>query len=244
MAAPIVEVLENDTDVANRLCDIVIDHANKAIESDGFFAVGFSGGSLVKFLCAGLPTRKTDWAKWRIFFCDERHVSYDDPECTYAQYRKGLEGKVTLTEDSNIFPINPNVSVEKAAEEYVQKVRKVFPGNDLPSFHLLLLGMGPDGHTCSLFPGHQLLKETERMYAAISDSPKPPPCRITMTYPVINNCKCAIFASCGAGKADILQRVLEGNEADPLPAASVRPTKGDVMWLLDKAAAAKLKSCL
>ncbi|KAK7478785.1 hypothetical protein BaRGS_00029996 [Batillaria attramentaria] len=112
----------------------------------------------------------------------------------------------------------------------------------MPRFDVLVLGMGPDGHTCSLFPGHPLLQEKQQIVAPISDSPKPPPARVTLTFPVINNAACAVFASCGAGKADIVQRVLEGGDNDPLPAAMVRPTNGQVVWFLDSAAASKLKN--
>ncbi|KAJ8299988.1 hypothetical protein KUTeg_021507 [Tegillarca granosa] len=185
---------------------------------------------------------KTDWSKWRVFFCDERHVPYDDKDCTYTLYKNKLIDEHGVLSLDNIYPINPNVTVEQAAVEYTEKIRTVFPGSGLPRFDVLLLGMGPDGHTCSLFPGHPLLQEKDKIIAPISDSPKPPPSRVTMTLPVVNNSKCAIFASCGSGKADVVERILEGNESDPLPAARVRPTDGELIWILDKAAASKLKT--
>ncbi|KAK3590592.1 hypothetical protein CHS0354_001617 [Potamilus streckersoni] len=236
MAAPRVVVAESEKEVAEKLCAFVIEKANIALSEKGTFYVGVSGGSLPKFLCDGLPHLKTNWNKWKIFFCDERHVPYNDPECTYSIYKTNLVDKVSMLPD-NIFPIDPNVSVEEAAMKYDDVIRKHFPGVDIPRFDLLLLGMGPDGHTCSLFPGHKLLQETEKIIAPISDSPKPPPARVTMTLPLINNCKFAVFTSCGAGKKEVIQQVLEGNEPDPLPAARVRPTNGELVWFLDKAAA-------
>ncbi|VDI23345.1 6-phosphogluconolactonase [Mytilus galloprovincialis] len=241
MAAPIIRVGNTDKEVSKDLCQFVIDKATSSIQERGTFTVGVSGGSLVKYLCNGLPSSTTDWTKWRIFFCDERHVPYDNSECTYTLYKTGLVDKVGMPPE-NIFPINPDLSVEDAADDYEKKIRLVFPETDIPRFDLLLLGMGPDGHTCSLFPGHQLLEEKTRIIAPISDSPKPPPARVTMTYPIINNCSCAVFASCGEGKGDIVQRVLEGKEEVLLPAARVRPTNGDVIWYLDKGAASKLKN--
>ncbi|KAL8602620.1 hypothetical protein ACOMHN_021967 [Nucella lapillus] len=241
MAAPVIKVTDSEATVSKGLCDLVIEKANAAIGKKDIFVIGVSGGSAAKFLCNGLPGCSTDWKKWRIFFCDERHVSYDDPECTYSVYRKGLVTQITGLEDHNIFPIKPELSVEAAAEDYLKCLRTVFPGSDVPRFDLLVLGMGPDGHTCSLFPGHPLTKEREKLVAAITDSPKPPPRRVTLTFPVINNAACAVFAAAGAGKADMVQRVLEGDKENPLPAAMVRPTNGEVVWLLDSAAAAKLK---
>lgn len=106
----------------------------------------------------------------------------------------------------------------------------------IPKFDLLLLGMGPDGHTCSLFPGHALLAEDKVLVAPIADSPKPPPRRITMTYPLINNARACVFAMSGAGKADMVKRIL--GDGEQLPAGLVRPTNGTLTWILDEAAAA------
>ncbi|BFZ20101.1 hypothetical protein BsWGS_23140 [Bradybaena similaris] len=239
MAAPAIRVYSSELQVAENLCELVVTKANAAIKERGVFTIGVSGGSAAKFLCDGLPQVATDWSKWRVFFCDERHVPFSDPECTYSFYKTHLLSKVALSMD-HIFPLNPALTVEQAADDYEQKLRSVFT-DGLPRFDVLVLGMGPDGHTCSLFPGHPLLQESKRIAAPISDSPKPPPQRVTLTFPVINNASCAVFASCGAGKADIVQQVLEGHSDDPLPAARVRPTNGEVIWILDQGAAAKLK---
>jgi len=243
MTGPVVKVLDSDNEVSKELSSLVIRRANESIKERGIFTIGFSGGSAAKMLCASLPALTTDWSKWKVFFCDERHVPFDDPECTFSFYKSNLMSKVPLPEE-NVFPLDPSVTVDQAAQLYEQKLRSVFPGDQLPRFDLLVLGMGPDGHTCSLFPGHPLVNETSKLAAAISDSPKPPPCRVTLTFPVINNAACAVFASCGAGKADILKKVLEDKTEPPLPAAQVQPTDGDVIWLLDRPAAAKLTSQL
>jgi len=232
---PVVRIFQSDQAVAENLCSYVTNIANESIKQHGKFTIALSGGSLAKYLNNGLPKANTDWSKWRIYFCDERHVPFNDPECTYSIYKRGLFSAVNIPEE-NIFPDNPNVSVEDAAKEYEAKLRAEFPGQAFPRFDLLLLGMGPDGHTCSLFPGHPLLKEDKLWIAPISDSPKPPPQRITMTFPVLNNATNAIFVSCGGSKAEMVQRVLEGSEQPPLPAAQVLPHSGCVYWFLDNGA--------
>ena len=120
-------------------------------------------------------------------------------------------------------------------QEFAQKDSARFP-----IFDLILLGMGPDGHTASLFPSHELLSESDRWVAYIEDSPKPPPKRITFTYPVINHASRIVFVCTGAEKADVLHSVLDHPEAG-LPAARVKPVfPGQLYWFTDDAAAAKV----
>lgn len=109
-----------------------------------------------------------------------------------------------MSKSSNTLLIS--ILAEEAALDYAQQVARHFPtAKGIPKFDLLILGMGPDGHTCSLFPGHKLLDETSVLIAPINDSPKPPPSRITMTFPLINSAKCCIFAVSGDAKAEIVK---------------------------------------
>eukprot|EP00066_Takifugu_rubripes_P013090 XP_011602356.1 PREDICTED: 6-phosphogluconolactonase isoform X2 [Takifugu rubripes] len=141
---------------------------------------------------------------------------------------------------SGILTIDSSLPVTDCAEDYERKLKEAFPGDGLPVFDLLLLGMGPDGHTCSLFPDHPLLEETNKIVAPISDSPKPPPLRVTMTFPVVNSARCVAFVSTGGSKAPVLKEVLEGKGDSLFPAARVLPTNGELFWLVDDPAAASL----
>lgn len=139
----------------------------------------------------------------------------------------------TKLTEAQFFKINGDLSLEECANDYEKRIKDVFK-SAMPVFDLLLLGMGPDGHTCSLFPNHKLLNETTLLIAPIDDSPKPPPQRVTMTYPLINNAKCCLFAMAGAGKAEMIDRILMKKEG--LPAGLVKPTPGKLIWIVDTAA--------
>jgi 6-phosphogluconolactonase len=134
--------------------------------------------------------------------------------------------------------------LEELSDAYEKELIREFAQKDaarFPVFDLILLGMGPDGHTASLFPGHELLKEEDRWVAPIEDSPKPPPKRITLTYPVINHAARIAFVAAGKEKQDVLKQVLDQPELG-LPAAMVRPHyPGQLYWFVDAAAAEKVE---
>ena len=207
------------------------------------FIIGLSGGSLPKFfLAAAKQTSNINWSTVKFIFCDERLVPFNDKESTFGIFKEKVIGEIVgVTEDSFI-TVDVTLSPEKAAEDYEAKLKSLDCTNSddgLPRFDLLLLGMGPDGHTCSLFPNHSLLEERTRIVAHIIDSPKPPPERVTLTYPVINNAKNVIFVSTGDGKKEVLEKILKNRDVT-FPATRVLPTNGNLIWILDEAAASKL----
>ena len=241
MSAPQLHVFESGSELQQSFCDLVAETAKKAASDHGFFSVGFSGGSVAKMLSQGMSSRAdVDWSTWRIFYCDERHVPFDNEDSTHAYFQRELYDKVTIPSD-NVFSIDPSLDVAGAAEDYTEKIRRLYPGDGLPDFDLLLLGMGPDGHTCSLFPEHPSLQEKEKIVIPITDSPKPPPSRITLTIPVLNSARCVCVIAAGASKAEAVKGCLEPAAGkDPLPAGLVRPKQGHLHWYLDKGSAAQL----
>lgn len=142
--------------------------------------------------------------------------------------------------------------MEDCGKDYTDQILKKFDEFDkltkegLPKFDLVLLGMGPDGHTCSLFPGHSLLQENKEIIGIISDSPKPPPERITLTYVALNEAEEVFFVANGESKKEILPQVIISEDdlkvmkSESLPAARVRPKSKKITWFVDKAAAVLL----
>ncbi|KAI9563572.1 hypothetical protein GHT06_011036 [Daphnia sinensis] len=231
-----IEVVDSEEQVVHALVHFVEEKSKSAIAERDRFVMGLSGGSASTFLCKGLPMISSDWTKWKFIFCDERVVPFDDAECTFSVYKNNLFSKIPFNDEQFVI-IDPSLPAKEAAEDYERKLRALYPDDvDLPKFDLLLLGAGPDGHTCSLFPGHPLLDVTDRWVASIEDSPKPPPSRVTLTYPIINNALSAVFAFAGAGKAELVKRLLKDKE--DLPANRVKPT--ELLWILDRAAASQL----
>lgn len=220
--------------VVSCLSNLLQTSAEKTLASGDTFKVGLSGGSMVQLLVQSLPNITTDWNKWYFFFCDERIVPFDSNDSTYGEYKTKLIGKIPVTEDQFI-EVNPDLSAEEAAKDYIKKMSVFFPPDRVPCFDVLLLGLGPDGHTCSLFPDHKVLNETSLWVCPVNDSPKPPPCRITLTLPVINNANKCIFVALGSNKAEVIKRILQDRES--LPAARVQPQNGELHWLLDEDAA-------
>jgi 6-phosphogluconolactonase len=177
------------------------------------------------------------------FFGDERHVPPDDPESNYRMAREALLSKAPIPAQ-NVFRVpaeNPDAA--QAAQAYEKTLRQFFqPATTFPRFDLILLGMGPDGHTASLFPGGKALQESSRW--VVSDwVEKFKTDRISLTLPVLNNAAVVMFLAAGEDKAETLKEVLEGQKpGDQFPSKLVRPADGQLIWLVDRAAAKALSS--
>jgi len=247
MSKPTVQVFENNDKIGQAAAEFIAQRSAEAIKEHGVFTVAFSGGSLPEIVAKGLAVddakKKIDFTKWVVLFADERCVALDHADSNYKACNQFIFSKVGI-DKKQIHPLDDKhvKDPEKAAAAYetvLKEVVKTQKGK-IPQIDLLLLGMGPDGHCCSLFPGHKLLKEEKLLVAPIFDSPKPPDCRITLTYPVVNAAKAALFVCTGDGKKDVLKQIMDGGSQ--LPSALVQ--SGSVTWFVDRAAAAKLEQLL
>jgi 6-phosphogluconolactonase len=230
----------------------VVSDAARAIGASGRFAVALSGGStpkrLYELLASPAYARRIDWSRVHLFWGDERCVPPDDPASNYRMTREALLDHIPLP-DINVHRIRGEDTPAWAAATYERELRQVFdtpPGP--PSltagrrFDLVLLGMGDNGHTASLFPGLSAVREKERWVVAeyVADMSM---WRVTLTPPLLNAAMHIAFVVSGAGKAAMLHRVLEGpSEPQVLPAQAIVPADGVLDWLVDAEAASRLSS--
>ena len=223
--------------------DTIATVAATAIERHGRFDWVLSGGStpeqLYELLASPDWARRIDWARVAFFFGDERCVPPDDPQSNYRMARASLLGPLGVRGEQ-VHRIRGELGAEAAADDY-RAVLEQHPGpgaSGLPVFDLVLLGLGGDGHTASLFPGTTALDERSRWVVASHPHGLVP--RVTLTFPGLDAARRVLFLVSGADKARAVREVLHDTRAVPLPAARVRAQTGDAEWLLDAAAAAEL----
>jgi 6-phosphogluconolactonase len=241
-----IRILTTPQELFEVAAEEVVRAATEAVSQRGRFTIALSGGSTPKNLFNLLATNARTvfpWDRTYFFWSDERHVPPTDPESNYRMAEEIMLSKIPVNA-GNVFRIaaeNPDAAA--VAEAYEQTLRKFFqlqPGQ-VPVFDLILLGMGPDGHTASLFPNTAGLQEKTRL--VISNwVDKLKTNRLTMTLPVLNSARTVAFLASGTDKAQVLRTVLE-EDAPPeqYPAKLVRPT-GRLIWFVDRAAASQLTS--
>ena len=201
--------------------------------------VALSGGSTPKLMFQILAEQfreRVDWSTIQFFWSDERHVPPDHPESNYRMANEALLSHVPVSAASVHRIRGENPDAADAASEYEQTIVQVTQ-EPLPRLDLIFLGIGTDGHTASIFPGSEVLHETNRLVAAPYVE-KFQSYRITMTLPLLNNGATVVFLVSGAEKAQIVKEVFEGE--NKYPAQAVKPTHGELVWMLDKEAAAYL----
>ena len=239
-----LQILETPRDVAVAAAKLFVAKSNAAVAHRGFFTVALSGGSTPKLLYQLLvdpnePFREQiSWPSIHFFWSDERHVPADHPDSNYRMANEAMLSHVSVSRD-NVHRIkSENPDAQEAAEAYEETVLKFVPGSP-PRLDLILLGLGTDGHTASIFPESEVLLETQGLMAAPWVE-KLNAYRITMTLPLINNSASVVFLITGTEKAQIVKAILQGSK--PYPARTVKPTNGHLLWLLDRDAASELNS--
>jgi len=244
---PTIEILADAGTLASTAATLFAVQAEKAVAAHGRFTVALAGGTTPNALYERLATDYRDAVPWHaihFFWGDERHVPPAHPDSNFRAAYEAMLSRVPVPE-AHIHRIHaelPDAAI--AALEYEWTLRREFAVDEaaLPVFDLVLLGLGPDGHTASLFPGSAALHRTERLVLAPWIE-KAQSYRITLSLPVLNHALLVAFLVSGASKAEVVRAVLEGpDQPDAVPARAVHPSGGRLLWLVDRAAAAQLRS--
>ena len=221
-------------DVAAAHIERVLQGASEATPA----TVALAGGHTPRATYQHLAARPARWRHVEFFFGDERCVPPDDDGSNYLMAHQALFARVPLTADQ-VHRIPGELEPEQAAFAAEEDLRRAFPGDGPPALDLILLGLGPEGHTASLFPEAPELEITDRLMVPVNRPDLPQPWRVSMTLPVLNAAKHVMFLVDGAEKAPVVARAIAGDDA--LPAGRIRPA-GDLTWLVTEAAAADLDS--
>lgn len=245
-----LRIVEDEAALAQEAATEFARLATDSVNAKSLFTVALSGGSTPKSLYSLLASREPwrselPWPRMHVFWNDERHVPPDHPDSNYRMADAALLSKVAIPPE-NIHRIRGEESdPAKAADEYERELQNAFrlTADQLPLFDLVLLGLGTDGHTASLFPDTAALYEREH-YVVANWVEKLNAWRITLTLPVLNRATNVMFIVSGPEKANILRAVLEADRAEQYPAQFIRPTAGRLLWLVDSDAAASLSAAL
>jgi 6-phosphogluconolactonase len=225
-----------------RIAGAFIQVVQEALSKQAFCSLALSGGStpraLYKYLAQPSYRKAVNWSQVHFFWGDERYVPHDHPAGNYKMaYEAWL--KYLAIPSSNIHPMPTDFSKpDDAAHAYEEEIRRyvtIAERTAFPSFGLILLGIGEDGHTASLFPGGTAIEETKR-WCVPASAPVEPKQRLTLTLPVLNSAHNVWFLVTGVSKAPVLKRVLDSLPHEPLlPAARVKPAEGELVWWVDSA---------
>lgn len=232
-----VLVLPDIDGMSREAANIFIASAGKHISSQGRFTVAISGGStplnFFSLLASNMYAGKIEWSCVHFFWVDERCVPKDDRESNFKGAWDALLSEVSIPE-TNIHRIKGELSPDDGALEYEDELKGFF-GAGVPEFDLVLLGMGEDGHTASLFPASDSLKESKKLAIPVYVE-KLKSWRVTLTIPVLNNAHSIVFLITGKNKTDVLKEILD-KKSEKYPVGLIKPKNGSLTWLVDKDAA-------
>jgi 6-phosphogluconolactonase len=246
MSNPQFRIFPDPAALADAAAQQIVARAHAAVTAHERFTIALSGGStpraVFERLAGSVLSDQMPWARTYVFWSDERAVPLDHADSNYRMACEALLSHVPIPKE-NIKPMLSQVEdLDAAAQHYARVIQATVPGSP-PRFDLILLGMGPDGHTASLFPHSPQLAATDTLVVATPvASLKPHVLRITFTAPLINAAAEVLFMAAGADKAATLKRILEGpRQPEDLPSQLVAPVSGTLIWMLDQAIAQDLK---
>ena len=243
-----VQIVTDSEAMSRAAAATIVDHISQSLQTRDAYSIALSGGSTPRRLYSLLANEATlreqiPWERIHFFWGDERRVPAGHPDSNYRMAYNALLSKVSIP-STNIHRIHAeDADADKAAADYEIEIRRFFgiEAGQIPQFNCVLLGMGADGHTASLFPATSALVENKRLVVA-NWVKKFQSHRFTLTLPVFNHAAQILFLVSGEDKADTLKAVLEGNrQPDRYPAQLIQPTHGEVTWFLDHSAAGRLK---
>ena len=237
-----LNIFQTPDEVIDAIAQYFVESANNAITARGKFSVALSGGSspkkLYELLASTTYADSIDWTKVYFFFGDERNVPQTDPESNYLMAKNALFIPLYI-DAANIFAVDTSLTPNEAAQKYAEQIAEFFDEDEM-SFDLVLLGLGDDAHTASLFPHTEALNEVTSTVLA-NFLPEKQIWRITMSAPMINDAKNIAFLVYGEGKAEAVHHCLEDEEnIEMYPSQLIDSITGETVWFLDEAAAANL----
>lgn len=239
MTSPHVEILPSKSELIQRALELTVDRIQAAIAQQGRCTIALAGGSTPKPLYEALAQQQLPWDKLYVFWADERYVPTDHPDSNAGMTKTAWLDKVPIPVEQIVVAPTGGGNPEVDSEAYERNIRKAFGDYEgFPQFDLMLLGMGDDGHTASLFPHTEALQERKRLVTVGSKEGQP---RLTFTVPLINHAKTILFMVAGAGKQFAIQQMF-ADEADAMKFPARLIQGEDLWWLLDAAAGAGLNS--
>jgi 6-phosphogluconolactonase len=237
----LIRTFTTPEDTLTGLADYIVERSSGAVQRKGRFSLALSGGSspkkLYEMLASSSYRSRIDWSRVYIFFGDERYLPLDHPDSNYKMVKAALLDPLKL-ESSKVFPVNTSLAPAESAADYEQCIRAHF--KDGPHFDLILLGLGDNSHTASLFPHTHLLHEKQALVGAeyIEEVKMT---RITFTAPLINAADAVAFLVYGAGKAEAVKHIIKDPiNIDEYPAQLIKLNHGELTWFLDEAASAQI----
>ena len=240
-----IYIYKSKEELADQLAQWISDTIQSTLQNQEYFTLALSGGETPQILYKKLATpefkEKINWKRVHIFWGDERVVPFNDDRNNAKIAYDLLIGHIGIPA-AQVHMMRTGIEPVFAAKEY-EKILKTYFGNTVKSFDLILLGIGNDGHTLSIFPDSPLLEEEEQEWVNAVYNEKQQMYRITLTPVIVNLASRIAFMVAGSGKAKILKEIIEGNYMpSTLPAQLIKPEKGELYWFLDKEAAGKLSN--